>query len=136
MNGPGRLTTLDPGQKLPRRFRIRRRREYQKIQADGVRVSTRHLVILWTRSRWGVTRLGVTVSRKVAKQAARRNRIKRWIREAFRRLPRSPAEDPAIDMVVIARPPSVEATYQDVAEQLRRFWGQPGLPRRQARAPR
>ena len=136
MNEPGRLPKLDPGQTLPRRYRIRRRREYQKVQTEGARFSTRHLVILWARSRWGATRLGVTVSRKVAKQACRRNRIKRWIREAFRRLPRNPADDPIIDMVVIARPPSVEATYQDVAEQIRRFWSQPGLPRRSARGPR
>jgi ribonuclease P protein component len=136
MNGPGRPSKLDPGQALPRRCRIRRRRDYLKVQVEGARFSTRHLVILWVRSRWGTTRLGVTVSRKVAKQATRRNRIKRWIREAFRRLPRSPADNPAIDLVVIARPPSVEATYQDVAEQLRRFWNQPGLPRRPARDPR
>ena len=44
-------------------------------------------------------RLGVTVSSKIA-NAVGRNRVKRWVREAFRA---AQAELPPVDFVVIAR---------------------------------
>ena len=69
----------------------------------------------------GQSRLGITVSRKVAKQACRRNRVKRWIREVARRLSMERAA-PALDIVVIARPRAVGASYQDLRQQLERFW--------------
>jgi len=46
-------------------------------------------------------RLGLAVSRKVSRSAVQRNRIKRVVRESFRKLG---AQMPAIDIVVIARP--------------------------------
>jgi ribonuclease P protein component len=45
------------------------------------------------------SRLGVTVSRRVAALAVVRNRIKRHIREAFRRVR---ASLPAVDIVILA----------------------------------
>ena len=44
-------------------------------------------------------RIGITVSSKIA-NAVGRNRVKRWVREAFRAVR---AELPAVDLVVIAR---------------------------------
>ncbi len=44
-------------------------------------------------------RIGITVSSKVA-NAVERNRVKRWVREAFRSVAR---DLPAVDVVVIAR---------------------------------
>ena len=44
-------------------------------------------------------RIGITVSSKIA-NAVGRNRVKRWVREAFRA---AQAELPPVDLVVIAR---------------------------------
>jgi ribonuclease P protein component len=44
-------------------------------------------------------RIGITVSSKVA-NAVGRNRVKRWVREAFRAVR---ADLPAVDLVVVAR---------------------------------
>jgi ribonuclease P protein component len=46
-------------------------------------------------------RLGLAVSRKVSKSAVQRNRIKRLVRESFRK---HSADLPALDIVVMARP--------------------------------
>ncbi len=50
-------------------------------------------------------RLGITVSGKVANSVIR-NRVKRWVREAFRGVQ---ADLPAVDLVVIARAGAGEA---------------------------
>ncbi len=106
---------------FPTAARLRKRSEFQAIQQHGRRFPTRDLIILWQEGRTSVTRLGITVSRRVAKQAARRNRIKRWIREAFRRSPQRHAKPPR-DLVVIARSSAVRSDDQSIEKQLRMFW--------------
>lgn len=104
----------------PKTSRLRKRREYLLVQRRGSKHFTPDLVILWMPGAALTTRLGITVSRKVAKQAARRNLVKRWIRESFRRLDLE--RPPTLDVAVIARPRAVNANYQSIQEQLTDFW--------------
>lgn len=78
---------------------LRRRREFLAVQDRGRRLFARELVVLSIPNGCGRARLGITVSSKVA-NAVVRNRIKRWVREAFRAVA---AQLPAVDLVVIAR---------------------------------
>lgn len=103
-------------QKLPRRRRIAKRKEFLAIQAQGRKLSGgRYLVFLLAR-RSGARRLGVTVSRKVG-NAVMRNRVKRWIRESWRRL--SDSFPAGVDVVVIARPAAARAGYRATLADLR-----------------
>lgn len=61
------------------------------------------------------TRLGITVTRKVG-NAVRRNRIKRVMREAFRRNRES--LQPPLDLVVNIRPSLGEVTYDGLEAEL------------------
>jgi len=63
------------------------------------------------------SRLGITVSRKVG-GAVVRNRVKRWVRESYRRFPEG--RPPSTDLVVIAKPAAAGSTYQAIAAELRR----------------
>ena len=74
------------------------------------------------------TRLGVTVTRKVGR-AVVRNRIKRWVREAFRRERHLFA--PGYDMVWVAKRNAVDAGYAAVVSDLHALAG-----RLKRRAPR
>jgi ribonuclease P protein component len=109
------------GQCWPKTFRLRKRREYLLVQRRARKHLTQDLVILWMAGRTSTTRLGITVSRKVAKQAVLRNRVKRWIRESFRRLDLDLASRP-LDVAVIARPRAVRANYQTIRSQITSFW--------------
>jgi ribonuclease P protein component len=96
----GRTETSRP-QTLPPAARVRKRREFLEIQRVGRRVPTRHfLVVHLPRGDDACARLGITVTRKIG-TAVVRNRVKRAVREAFRRV-RSSFEG-GIDLVVIAR---------------------------------
>ena len=111
---------------FPRRLRLRRRREFLRVQRGGRKHHTRYFLVFvrpsiptgedrGDASRLPPTRLGVTVTRKVGK-AVKRNRIKRLVREAFRR-ERSvlPA---GLDMVWVAKRDAVDTTYQAVVDDL------------------
>jgi ribonuclease P protein component len=65
--------------------RIRKRREFEECYASGVRVSGRHIqVFLLTGLSGGRPRLGISVPRRVG-NAVVRNRVRRRLREIFRR---------------------------------------------------
>ena len=90
-------------QRLRRCDRLRDRRDFQRASRDGHRANTRNFVLLATprRSSGVGARLGVTASRRVG-GAVVRNRVKRCVREWFRRSGRDAAR--GMDLVVIARP--------------------------------
>ena len=64
------------------------------------------------------SRLGVVVAKKHVRRAVRRNRIKRLVREQFRRHP----FDKTIDLVVLARSGADQMDNPSVWEELDRLW--------------
>jgi ribonuclease P protein component len=63
----------------------------------------------------GSGRIGVTVSRKVG-GAVVRNRVKRWIRECYRR--RRTEFPGQVDFVVVARPAAATAGHAGICREL------------------
>jgi ribonuclease P protein component len=69
----------------------------------------------------GRPRLGITASRKVG-NAVVRNRLKRRVREIFRRWPVRP-ELPALDLVVHLEPAAAKASFSQLAAELEDLLG-------------
>jgi ribonuclease P protein component len=103
------------GEGFPKVARIRRRREFLALGRGGARNQSTHFIVL-ARPRDGETRLGVTVSRKVG-GAVVRNRIKRRVREVFRRDPDRLM--PRHDLVVIARSGAGVVPLDEIRRELR-----------------
>ncbi len=95
--------------------RILRRREFLAVQQRGQRLFAGKLVVLALPAGGKRPRIGITVSGKVA-NAVIRNRIKRWVREAFRAVA---ADLPPVDLVVIARTGAAELGLEGVRAALR-----------------
>ncbi len=85
--------------------RLTRRREFLAVQGRGRKLQAGPYLVLLLPNGCGRPRLGITVSSKVA-GAVGRNRVKRWVREAFRS---RAAALPPVDVVVIARRAALEA---------------------------
>jgi len=90
--------------KLTKAARLRRRGEFLQTQQRGRRLHSGDVLVLALASGAARPRIGITVSSKVG-NAVERNRIRRWVREAWRALP---GGLPAVDLVVIARPAARE----------------------------
>ena len=106
-----------PRATLPRSTRIRGRNDFRRIFARKLRVSDRRITLYADRGPAGHARLGIAAGRQLG-NAVRRNRIKRLVREAFRRLRH---ELPAgTDWVIIPRPNS-EPTLADLQESIRQL---------------
>jgi ribonuclease P protein component len=98
--------------------RLRKRTEFEACYSSGVRVSQRHLV-LYLLPKPGALRprLGVSVSKKVG-DAVTRNRVKRRLKEIFRK---SPARLSAhgSEIVINARPSAAAAPYAELERDFR-----------------
>ena len=103
--------------------RIARRLDFLAAEKRGRKQAGPHFVFfLNPRTSPGAatapSRLGLTVSRRVG-NAVVRNRVKRWIREAYRRQARTlPAGH---DLVVIARPAAATVGYAATFQTLERL---------------
>jgi ribonuclease P protein component len=106
---------------LLREDRLRRRAEYQRCYEQGRRIGGR-LVTLFVVNREpddSGPRLGVTVTRRVG-NAVERHRIKRRVKEIYRRWPQRNRLPPA-DIVVHLKPEAREADYQTLEKDLIRL---------------
>jgi ribonuclease P protein component len=99
---------------FPKAARLRCRREYLALGRTGRRSHSAHFIVL-AQPREGVTRLGVTVSRKVG-GAVTRNRVKRRVREVFRRHPERLLA--GHDLLVIAKPGAGDLPICGVVREL------------------
>lgn len=95
-----------------REDRIRKKADFDRLFRRGARKAGPLLTVLAARSPFSRARLGVCVGRK-CRGAPRRNRLKRLVREAFRR---RKAELPPFDLVVVAK--QSESTLAEIEREL------------------
>jgi ribonuclease P protein component len=115
-----------PPRSFPKGARLLRRREFLAVRdagtgfADGPLAASFRSRPAGVPSRPGMppafARVGITVSSKVG-GAVVRNRVKRRIREAVRE---ELASLPAVDLVLVARASSVDASVDELRDWLRR----------------
>jgi ribonuclease P protein component len=106
--------------RFPRAVRLRSSRDYQRISGRSHRIRTPHFTVLISDDQKPGTivagaRLGLTASRKVGNAVAR-NRVKRRIREWFRR--HDVIREMALDVVVIARVGAAVLSSREIGAEL------------------
>jgi ribonuclease P protein component len=115
---------------FPATVRLRKRREFLQIQGAGVKHHLRHFLVFVsttaTSSEPASARLGVTVTRKVGPSVVR-NRIRRLVREVFRR--KRDSFRAGCDMVWVAKQSAASVNYAEVEADM------DALARRTSRPP-
>jgi ribonuclease P protein component len=111
----------EPNPKGTARFskaaRLRHRQEFLRAQAQGKRFHTRHFGVTLAPMAEGHPRLGLVATRRLGK-AVQRNRVKRLLREFFRR---HQTGLPAFDLVIMAKKGAEVLGYHQVEEELGRL---------------
>ena len=91
--------------------------EFERVYRQGTAYRGRLFSVHAFPNEIGTPRLGLSVSKKVG-NAVTRNAVRRRLREVFystiRRIPRS------LDLVVSARPPASEATFEELGQEFLR----------------
>jgi ribonuclease P protein component len=106
---------LRASRRRPKRGRLSRSAEFERVYRQGRSFGNRYLVLhAFPRTDAGELtegpRLGLSVSRKVG-GAVERNLVKRLLREAFVTL--TPGLPFGVDIVVVARPDALELAERD-----------------------
>ena len=91
--------------------RLRKRSEFIYVSQFGKKVQNKHFVAYCCQNQRETMRLGVTVTKRIGKAAAR-NRIKRSIREHFR-LNRKQFHS-FLDMNIIAKTEAADLTSEEI----------------------
>jgi ribonuclease P protein component len=128
--GMGRATQLIGGkpdvpgkETLPRRERLTSPREYREVFDRGRRTNGQAFVCYVARSEGQGRKFGMAVSRQVG-GAVIRNRVKRFIRETYRKSRARLRED--VRMVVVAKPAAARLTFAECHDGLTRLLRQGG----------
>lgn len=99
---------------FPKSCRLRKRADFLKLQHVKTTITVKGFLVVWQPNHYGISRLGITASKKVG-SAVIRNKIKRRVREVFRH---HRLLIPAIDLNVIARRDSALMDFQSVELEL------------------
>lgn len=92
---------------------------YGRVFKKAKRSRDKVFTILSRPNKHAVARLGLAISKKNCKLAVGRNRIKRVVRESFRR---HQEELAGIDIVVLNQPETKAASNRTLFESLERHW--------------
>ena len=104
------------GATFPKQARLRKRPEFLNLSRGGKKIYAPHFLIITKSNERGEARLGVTVSSKVG-NAVVRNRVKRLLRECFRRYRHQIV--PKQDVLIIARKSAASLSWYEVENEIR-----------------
>ncbi|MDI6715629.1 MAG: ribonuclease P protein component [Actinomycetota bacterium] len=100
---------------MQREFRITASKDFQAVYKLGKSTANKDLVVYFLKKEGQRSRLGISVSRRIG-SAVVRNKVKRLLKEAFRR-----NEDKikgGYDIILIAREAVNEKSFQDIEKTL------------------
>ena len=100
---------------MQRKFRLTRSTDFKRVRRTGKSFAHPFVVLVVHASEAPRARVGVTAGRSVG-GAVQRNRAKRLLREAMR--PLLPDLLPNWDLILIARPPLLAVSLQEIRRAL------------------
>lgn len=111
--------TSDKSEGFRHSDRLLKRAEFLSLSKAGKKVQDTYFIIIYQVGRQDHPRLGITVSKRVGK-AVTRNRLKRLIREFFRK--NRSALEANWDINIIAKPAAAKLTAPEVHDLLARLF--------------
>ena len=101
-------------------YRLTQKAQFDRVFARARRSRDDAFTILARDNGLDHARLGLAISKKAARRAVWRNRIKRLVRESFRC---SDMRCQPLDLVVMARPAAATLSNGELMHKLQQHWG-------------
>ena len=89
--------------------------EFKKVFSEGRRIEGKNLIIFISKNDYNFNRFGIIVKKETGK-AVVRNKIKRWLREAFRLINKKLS--PGYDIIVLAKNNIKKSDYFEICYDL------------------
>lgn len=102
--------------RFPKTRRLLVRSQFLALRQGAGRKHTEHFIFLWRPNGLAFSRLGLTVTKRVAGSVGR-NRVRRLLREAYR-LSGSKILPPGLDLVVVAKNGAEALGYAQAEAQM------------------
>ena len=104
---------------FPQSAKLSKPEDFRRVfDSPAFKLSSAAFLLLAQQSKTSRSRLGIVVAKKQVKHAARRNRIKRLVREQFR----LNQFRPSLDLIVLARSLADDMDNSQVRNDLTRLW--------------
>jgi len=104
---------------LPREARLRRAADFAAMRQGSGRLGGRCFSVRYRQNGLDHARLGLAISKRVSKRAVERNRIKRLLRESFRRVRH---QLPPVDLLVMAREQAAGLPGPELLAEIDALW--------------
>ncbi len=113
---------------LPAKYRLKSRKKFHELFLKGKTVSNNVVLMKCAKSGTGDLKIGFSVGLKFSKKAFRRNRVKRWMREAVRPMLKE-IELADCDIIFLINPkfPYEQMNYGLIREKIRDLLGRAKL---------
>ncbi len=92
-----------------------KKRVFEAVFKEGITLTSQHLVIYAKKNDFNYNRLGISISKKISK-AVKRNKIKRLLREAMRKVIQNLTNN--YDFVIIGRTAAKDAKLEDFVREI------------------
>ena len=104
---------------LAKENRLKKKNDFARVMASGGMAGGPWLVLRFVKNQLEVSRAGFVCSKKTAKRAVDRNRIKRQLRESMRRVWLEMAT--GYDLVLIVRTPLMGQPFDEIQAVLEKL---------------
>jgi len=113
------MILIKPSYRFQRHQRLLKPADYQFVFEKAYKSGDKYFTLLVRLNELTQARLGLIIAKKRIKQAVKRNRIKRLVRESFRHHQHQLA---GLDCIVMVKNDIAQADNQTLQEALTRHW--------------
>lgn len=104
---------------------IKKNNDFQAVFSSGQVFGNKHFVLHYVRNHKKMNRIGVIVSKKVSKKAVDRNRIRRQVKEIFRK--NNGKLKQGYDLIVIAKTSCIDTDFNIMESSFMHLFYKKGL---------
>lgn len=101
---------------LPIKHRLKKKKDFERVFKQGKNIKSKLFFIKFLLTQNNYSRVGIVVSKKISKQAVKRNKIKRQLRAVAQKEIKSFSS--IMDIIIIALPPIQKAGYQEIEQSI------------------